>query len=216
VSDAPSDAGFTLTELLVAIVILGMITAPLAAALIGWMRNSDDTYDRLVLSHDAQISAAYFARDVASVGIRDYAPTASDMPFKQSIQVGGASACTPEPVEVQFLSDRWEEIPDGPDADTEPDGWAREMDVVAYYLASPDDAITSLHRVRCSGATVDDVVVAHNVRTEDDLGNKLTVLSCTSSCTAAAVPNEVTLTLTVTRPSGDDYEITLNGQRRQT
>jgi prepilin-type N-terminal cleavage/methylation domain-containing protein len=211
VSDAPPDAGFTLTELLVAIVILGMIAAPLAAALIGWMRNSDDTYDRLVLSHDAQLSAAYFARDVASVGIRDH--DASNMPFKQSIQQNASyndgftcgTAATPTAL-VRFLSDRWDVVVDGEPA----------VDVVAYYLESPDDATTRLHRLRCSGTTVDDVVVAHNVRTKDGLGNKLTTVSCPTACTAAAVPTEVTLELTVTRPSGDDYEIKLIGQRRQT
>jgi prepilin-type N-terminal cleavage/methylation domain-containing protein len=210
----PRDAGFTLTELLVAIIILGLVTASLAAALIGWMRNSDDTYDRLVLSHDAQLSAAYFARDVASLGIRDYA--VSGMPFKQSISENVPVTCgstTIPSVLVRLLSDRWGEVPDGPDPDTDPD-WTSGEDVVAYYLESPT-GITRLHRLRCSGTTVDDTVVAHNVRTEDEFGNKLTSLSCSPTC-AAAAPDEVTLKLTVTRPSGDDYKITLTGQRRQT
>jgi prepilin-type N-terminal cleavage/methylation domain-containing protein len=208
------DAGFTLTELLVAIIILGVVTASLAAALIGWMRNSDDTYDRLVLSHDAQLSAAYFARDVASFGVRDH--DAANMPFKQSIAEKVPVTCGSTTIStalVLFRSDRWL-FADGDDADTEPE-WTSAEDVVAYYLESETETTTRLHRLRCSGTSVDDVVVVHNVRTKDEFGTKLTSLSCSPTC-AAAAPDEVTLTLIVTRPSGDDYKITLTGQRRQT
>ena len=52
------DAGFTLVELLITIVILGIITVPLSGVLIGFFRNADATSDRMALSHDAQISAA--------------------------------------------------------------------------------------------------------------------------------------------------------------
>lgn len=66
------DAGFTLVELLMAIVILGVISAPLAGLIIAGLRQSASASARLQLSHDSQISATYFGQDVSTVGIRDY------------------------------------------------------------------------------------------------------------------------------------------------
>src|SRR6266498_3092358 len=88
-----SEDGFTLVELLVAIVIMAVITVPLANAVMGVLHNQAETSDRMALSHDAQISASYFARDVASVGLRDYTtdPDAGgSLPFTASIQVSAA------------------------------------------------------------------------------------------------------------------------------
>ena len=63
------EAGFTLVELLVAIAILGIIIPAIGAALISIIHNTNDTNQRLVESHDAQITAAYFANDVQSVAV---------------------------------------------------------------------------------------------------------------------------------------------------
>ena len=59
------DAGFTLIELLLVIVILGVIVLPLSNAVIGVLRNETTTQNRMVLSHDAQVSTTNFAQDVA-------------------------------------------------------------------------------------------------------------------------------------------------------
>src|SRR4051794_31995731 len=118
-----AEGGFTLVELLIAIVIMGIITVPLANAVIGVLHNQSGTSDRMALSHDAQLSAGYFARDVASVGMRDYTkdPDAGgDLPFKASIQLSAAynaggktcgTATTPASV-VRFLSDDWDDSVD--------------------------------------------------------------------------------------------------------
>src|SRR5690349_3603139 len=113
-----NDDGFTLVELLVAIVILAVITMPLAGAVIGVLRNQDATRDRLEVSHDGQLSASYFAQDVATVGLRDYTATpdaTGNLAFKPSVQLGAAynaggvtcgNASTPVAV-VRLLSDDW-------------------------------------------------------------------------------------------------------------
>ena len=65
------DQGVTLPELLIAIAILSVIITPLANAMTAYLRNTDDTIRQLGESHDVQIVAAYFARDVQSLGVRD-------------------------------------------------------------------------------------------------------------------------------------------------
>ncbi|WP_436494771.1 PulJ/GspJ family protein [Actinokineospora sp. HUAS TT18] len=199
------EAGFTLVELLMAVVILSVITAPVAAMIISGFRNTTDSSNRMELSHDAQISATYFGHDVAGVGMRDYAAAAGagGVGFKPSIQLDAAynaggyvcgTAATP-PAKIRLLSDRWDNTGATP---------TMSVDVVAYYLSG-----TELHRIKCAGG-VTDIVVAHYVDPAS-----LTV-ACGGTCTTAAVPQQVTLSFTVAKPGADPYPISLNGQRRQT
>ena len=203
---AARDAGFTLIELLIVVVILGLITVPLANAMIGYLRNSDAASARMALSHDAQISAAYVARDVAPVGIRDLtaAPNSDgSIPFQPSIQTNAAynegghvcgGAATPVAA-VRLLADDW-------DAASHDHGYR----VVAYYLASRE-----LHRLLCAGGTATDVVIAHNV----DPGTLSVTCGSPSTCDGTAVPRTVTLAFSVTLPRAGTYPITLTGERRQ-
>jgi prepilin-type N-terminal cleavage/methylation domain-containing protein len=203
-----SDAGFTLVELLIVVVILGVIAAPIANAVIVSIRNTDTTSARLAVSHDAQQSSAFFAQDVAATGLRDYSGLVASgaVPFSPSVQLNAAynaggqvcgAAATPVAL-VRLLSDDW---------DTSPPSATRRTAIVAYYLAG-----TELHRLRCVGsaAPVSDSVVAHNVDASTP------AITCSSACTAAAVPLWVKLTFTAVAPSADPYPITLFGQRRQT
>ncbi|MEV0789027.1 prepilin-type N-terminal cleavage/methylation domain-containing protein [Kribbella sp. NPDC050459] len=200
-----TDEGFTLVELLVAVAILAVITVPLANVVIGAFRNTTDTSDRLELSHDAQISSSYFARDVAEVGLRDWAAvSASSVPFKQSVQLGaayneGGYTCGSSTAVVRFLSDVWDASKT--DAST---------NVVAYYL-KPVGVVSELHRVKCIGpaTTGTDIVVAHNVKPGS------VAVTCSSACEAADVPDQISMAFQVTRASVGDYPITLTGQRRQ-
>ena len=202
-----SDAGFTLIELLVVIVILGVVAAPIANAVIVSIRNTDATSARLAVSHDAQQSAAFFAQDVATTGLRDYSGQIANgaVPFSPSVQLNAAydaggqvcgTAATPVSV-LRLLSDDW---------DTSTPAATRRTAVVAYYLAG-----TELHRLRClDSAPVSDSVVAHNV----DPGTP--AVSCSSACTDKAVPLWVKFTFTAVAQNADPYPITLFGQRRQT
>jgi len=199
------DAGFTLIELLVTVVILGLIMLPLGNAIIGVLHNYNATSDRLALSHDAQISAAYFGRDVAAVGLHDY--PANGAPLKASVQVnaqyntGGqtcGTAATPAAL-VRFLSDDWDNSGPQPVLGT---------DVVAYYLAG-----TQLHRLRCTGSATpaSDVILAHYVT-----GTPKVTCVNPVVCDGASVPEQVNLTFTVSKSPTDSYQLTLTGQRRQT
>lgn len=204
-----SEGGFTLVELLVAIVILGVITVPLSGTVMSALKNTGTTGDRMDLSHDAQLSSSYFARDVAAVGIRDYDHVSGNsLPFKPSVQrdaaydqggytCGGAGTPT---AALRLLSDAW----DPATSMTTP-----ETVVVAYYLMTVAGS-TELHRMKCTGSAAPvDVLIAHNVKP-----GSVTV-TCSSDCELADVPNEITLRLVATKPSVGDYPILLNGQRRQ-
>jgi prepilin-type N-terminal cleavage/methylation domain-containing protein len=204
-----SDNGFTLIELLVAVVIIGIISIPLGNTMIGIIRNTDATQQRMALSHDAQISTAYFAQDVATLGTRD--STAPGSPMKPSVQLNVAynagptcgSAGTPAAV-VRFLAD---------DYDTSVSPPALRTAVVAYIVVTSGTE-RQLHRLKCLGSSTpaSDVVLAHNL---DSSGPSV---SCDQPvvCDGTPVPNKVTLTFSVIASASTPYQIVLNGQRRQT
>jgi len=205
------ERGFTLVELLVTVAILGVITVPLSDVVISGLRNTGTTSDRMDVSHDAQISSSYFARDVASVGLRDWASiNGQSVPFKQSVQLDasynsggytcGTAATTPVAA-IRLLSDSWDPAVSMANSAT---------DVVAYYLTAPVDGLSELRRLKCSdGTKVSDIPLAHNVKP-----GSVTV-TCSSECQSADVPEEITVRFTATKPSVGDYPITLDGQRRQ-
>ncbi|MFJ9783058.1 prepilin-type N-terminal cleavage/methylation domain-containing protein [Amycolatopsis sp. NPDC101161] len=200
------DAGFTLVELLIVVVLLGVVVAPAATAVVTSIRTSDATSARLELSHDAQQSAAFFAQDVAMTGLRDYSGQIANgaVPFSPSVQLDAAydaggqvcgTAATPVSA-LRLLSDDW---------DTSTPAATRRTAVVAYYLTG-----TELHRLRClASAVVGDSVVAHHVQ-----AGSLAV-TCASTCTAADVPLWVRLAFTAASDRADPYPVTLFGQRRQ-
>jgi prepilin-type N-terminal cleavage/methylation domain-containing protein len=208
------EAGFTLIELLVAVAVLAVVAVPLGNVVIGFYRNTGATADRLALSHDAQISAAWFARDAATVGRRDYAAPpdpSGNLPYLPSVQLSagynaGGQTCGTAALpaaRVRLLADGWDLSGASPVLST---------DIVAYYLA-PVGTVSELHRLKCHGGSVvpvADLVVAHYVDPAT-----LTV-TCSSACEAASPPQRITLSFTVTLASVGPYPITLDGQRRQT
>lgn len=60
------ESGFTLVELLIAVVVLGMITVALGAGFSVGLRTMNDTSNRLAGSNDAQRLGVYLPPDVAS------------------------------------------------------------------------------------------------------------------------------------------------------
>ncbi len=205
------ESGVTIIELLIALTILAVIIAPLAGAVIVYLRNTKATTDRMAESHDAQIAAAYFAHDVQSVGMRDW--SAAPFPTIPSIELGVAMNASPygcgsdtTPVLVRFS---WDDPAVGSPT-------LRS----ASYVVTEVGGERQLRRVVCSpvGVVASDVVLAHNV----DPATAPTVACADAAgaamaCDTGALPASVTLTLVVRAP-GDDtpYTVTLVGQRRQT
>lgn len=198
--------GFTLIELLVAIVILGIITVPLGSVVIGYFRNTDATTARLIESHDVQIASAYWAQDVASIGVRS---TTSPFAFKQSVETGVAPTAGLYPcgaAGTPIVRFAWDDS-SGP-------GVTATLVRVAYVVQTVSGQ-KELHRLRCEGsaAVVSDVTLAHALDPSTP-----PALWCSTTCTASpAVPKSVTLTLSIKDPKnlGGAYVVTLAGQRRQ-
>ena len=197
--------GFTLIELMVAMAIIAVVTVPLGNVVIVYLRTSDGTAARMAESNDAQISAAYFARDVASVGVRG---SASPHVLQQSVDSAN-SATWPYPCAATgttpIVRFAWDDYAAGP-------GLATQRRV-AYVLAGGG---TELRRLACSGsaAPVSNVALAHDLDP-----STAPTLSCSTPCAASpAVPATVSLTLSIKDPRnrGSAYTITLTGQRRQT
>src|SRR5262245_47100134 len=89
------DDGFTLIELVMTVAILGIIAVALTGIVISYLRTTVDTQARLTESHDVQFAAAYWQRDVASIGVRsttfDSDPNVHSFALQQSV---GLPACT--------------------------------------------------------------------------------------------------------------------------
>ena len=201
------DRGLTLIELLVTITILGIIAVPLSAALITYFQHTDDTTERLSLSHDSQIASAYFAQDVQSMGTRSW--SLDGFPLARSVFTDATVpyACGPDTPQA-LIRMLW----DDPSKDKGGPVWQ-----VVYYLKPVDDGLSELHRVVCTGSSASagpDLVVAHNV-------SKVLALTCTSpsNCNSATPPQTVKLILQL-KPQkstvNDSLTVTLTGQRRQT
>jgi hypothetical protein len=89
--------------------------------------------------------------------------------------------------------------------------------VVVGYVVEATGTGRELHRVRCQtdpvthAVTVTDIVVAHQLGAGDPS------VTCSSTCTAAPAPQQITLSIPLTDPGGSGgYTVVLSGQRRQT
>ncbi|HKS98434.1 MAG TPA: prepilin-type N-terminal cleavage/methylation domain-containing protein [Rugosimonospora sp.] len=195
------DDGFTLVELLLVIVILGIIAYPLGNAAISYLHNSNATTARFAESHDAQITAAYWSQDVASVGTRS---TTSPYALLQSVN-NSSYPCTLAGT-TQLVSLVWDNYATA--------GTATQ--VIVAYVQQTVGGEHQLIRIRCSGSSTPSstIVVAHNLN-----ASIAPTVTCSSTCTSATVPRTISLTLHLKAsgdPDTDPYVVTLTGTRRQT
>jgi prepilin-type N-terminal cleavage/methylation domain-containing protein len=202
------ERGFTLVELLVAIVILGIVTVPISNFFIGYLKNTAQTAGNLNESHDGQIASAYWQQDVSSVGVHDaYDSNSKTFPLQPSVNVGTYPCVSSVPNTTQIISMVWDQL----DAAGAP-GQTR----VSYATRSANGE-NQLVRLQCSGSgTVDkDTVISHLV-------SGSVAVTCFSAGhvqmpACSGTPLEMDMAFSVRDPSGDtSYPITLVGQRRQT
>lgn len=198
--------GFTLPELIITVTIIGIIATGLTGVVISYLRTTTDTQSRLTESHDVQFAAAYWQRDVASIGVRSYDPGTKTFPLQQSVNV--TPACNlPSGPRVVTLA--WSEY-------TSSDSTAAPTTITVSYVAEPDAGGFNLLRVRCTGSAKDSSLeVMHS------LDAVPTVTCVPADCTGAGtnVPTVVEINVSVLDPEGRGttaLTATLSGERRQT
>jgi prepilin-type N-terminal cleavage/methylation domain-containing protein len=196
------DRGFTLVELLVSIVILGIIAVPLANVVIDYLLNTASVSARLSESQDEQIAAAFWQQDVSSTGLRGaYDATSGTFPLAQSVNV--TFPCAEPGGSTQVATLTWNQY----------DTSGNPTQITVAYVKQG----THLLRLQCTGTTL------NSTTTLARYVNGTPTLSCTGSgsgCTGsgANVPTTISLTMNVADQvsTGQPYTVTLTGQRRQT
>lgn len=190
------EGGFTLIELLVTIVIVGVVMTALGGAVISIIHNSNVTTQTLTQSHDAQITAAYFANDIQSSDVNG-AVDASLFSTDSRCDQG----------RTPVLRVAWTE-------------YNSSNSVVAYKLVSynlvSSGSSKILKRSFCQGATsaslsgtpVSDLSMSSNVST--------TTPPTTSITSCNGFPKTVVLTITEQAvPLANTYTFQVSGTRRE-
>ena len=202
------DAGFSLIELVMTVAIIGVITVALTGVIIVFLRNTAATQARLTESHDVQFAAAYWQRDVASIGVRKTQPdpVSGDFP---TAKWASATACGNTPAGyTPAITVVWGEYTSlvSTDAPTEIS--------VTYAWSRLGPTRYDLVRVRC-GTAPSVVKVADNLDAEPVVKCDGAVAGCAPTST---VPRIITMELSVhdssERHTGS-YTATLTGERRQ-
>jgi prepilin-type N-terminal cleavage/methylation domain-containing protein len=195
--------GFTLPELIITVTIIGVISAGLAGVVISFLKTTTDTQSRLTESHDVQFAAAYWQRDVASIGVRSYDSGSKTFPLQQSVDVTPACSL---PTGTRIVTLAWSEY-------ISSDSTATPTTVTVSYVAEPDTGGYNLLRTRCTGSTIDSSFeLMHSL-------NALPTVTCDIACTSANVPTVASLNVSVLDPDGHGstaLTATLSGERRQT
>jgi prepilin-type N-terminal cleavage/methylation domain-containing protein len=196
-----SESGFTLIELIMAIVIMGILTVPLANFVLAYFDNYQTTQNRLSDSHDIQIATAYFSQDVAN--------TSTVTTISASFPATYCGHAWPGTPVVLFQWQAWS-VTSG--AGGLPTGASSSISAVYVKEGS------TLHRLYCGGPGSSDVTVVHNLLSASP--QCFTVAGVSATCDGATAPPKVRLTLSISSGSTDsaapEQPVTLDGQRRQT
>jgi len=181
------EGGFTLVEMLVAVVIEAMIVGALGAAFIGITRGTSQVDQSLSQSGDARIAAAYVISDAAN-------SSGPEISLTDTTSCGDATppvAGTETPV-VRF------------DWSSPSSSGSTTPIVVIYYLVSND-----LIRRECSNGTlVSDRIVASQVATA--------TAACSPTANCTGTPTSITVTITeTTAANGSQYQYSLTGTFRK-
>ncbi len=168
---AHPESGFTLVELLLVIVLLGIIIAPLTAGLMVGLRTTDETANRLAGSNDAQLLSIWLPPDIQSTGNQ-----AGDVVFSPTAntECSGVS---------NRLGLRWRET----------QGAVTTTYLAAYAIAAEGDGRWFLRRYLCvNGGAPTSNVVARNLASSTATAVTSSGTKVSMTVTAAATPTDPT------------------------
>lgn len=190
----PGDAGFTLSELLVAVTVLGIVLASVVAASFVAARTSAVSKTRLDDSNDLVVAATYFGDDVQGA---------------QSVAVDSEPLCGPDDDAVVELA--------GQDF-ADDSSLAITTTVVTYVLRGgsdedADDPTYELHRLSCRADTTGPVYPLTPV-TDVTVAASLSGPPTVSCGGPACGPGFTQVGLGITTAGG--LSVTLTGRRRTT
>lgn len=144
------DEGFTLVELLIVIVLMGVVFGAITMAIITGLKTTTATDQRLSLSHDAEIASTWMTTDAQSA---NYIRTDASAP------AGAPASCGPVAVRAGSGDDGLVARFDWAEAD------GAIHKVVSYVLGTPANGERVLTRYQCVDSTtpVGTREVSHNV-----------------------------------------------------
>lgn len=210
------DGGFTLIEMLMAIVIMGIITVPIGDFMLAYLANFSTTQNRLSDSSDIQLATAYFSQDVANTGLRaNVAPYGPAQSVWTQSPWPGPSYCG-QGLGTTVLLLRW-------------GTWDQTTETLLPASAAYVQEGTTLHRIFCQASPTDltgvqpisDATVVHNLVSATPQCFTSAPETVTA-CDSAAPPPKVVLSLGISSATSGNTDlaapqqpVTLVGQRRQ-
>jgi prepilin-type N-terminal cleavage/methylation domain-containing protein len=192
------DAGFTLVELLITIVLLGIVMAAITAAMLGSIDASRAAEVRHTEARELRLATSYFATDAAGA---------------QSFVTSGTARCGTGPVLVELRGEAFDAA------------LARQVVIATYVLRDEtvDGAPSrALHRLTCSSSAASpsypltptaDTAVARRLSTTGD--PTVTCKDSSGGTVACSAAGAVTVVVGVTSRSGE-LTANLTGHRRTT
>jgi prepilin-type N-terminal cleavage/methylation domain-containing protein len=135
--DRRNESGFTLIELIIAVVILGIIIVPLTGAIIDGLNTTTEAQSRLSETRSPMFSSVFFADDAQSVD-------------PGGIQVGGSSPACPSGGGQNVVSFTW----------VEQNAGQSPAQYRSSYIIQTVGPKKTLVRTFCKGGSTDSITIA--------------------------------------------------------
>jgi prepilin-type N-terminal cleavage/methylation domain-containing protein len=181
------DAGFTVIEMILSIVILGVVMSALVGLMFASMAADKKTKSRLDGTRDEQFSAVYFAPDVAGA---------------TNVIANAAAACGSGTAVVEFRGESYDAV-----------SLATTITVVSYVFTTPVVAgvpTGRLKRTSCEGTSLATLAISSTQTVARTLSSVPPSPTCTPSPCGVGTRS---VSLALTR-QGSDPGFTLLGTRR--
>lgn len=189
--------GFSLVELMIVVVLLGLVTSGLTASFITALRGNDTAAQRIKESNDAQVVAAFLARDAQAAGGSD--PASNTLDSTIGVSRSDDAGCS-DATSTLVLRFKWK--------DYASNTAAPQTRVVGYFYKSSAGQIT--RRSCTNGSFADSTLLASYVSS-----SPAPAAACSPGC--SGIPDTVSLTLTATntpRNAPTPYTYTLTAATR--